>query len=147
MELVVGRNDQPVAFVERRRTGEQRRGVPVGTEPEVDEAERAVIPEELVVRVGGPLDRVAGAPHGVDRARAHLVDESVPGYALVRLGVVDRHPPLVPEEYVDLAPIDVGARQQLVAFARGRPARERERRRRLLGDERRERAGHVVDHA
>src|SRR5205823_8811004 len=106
MELVTGRDDQPLAFGERRRTGEQRRSVPVGTEPEVDEAERALVAEELVVRVGRLLDGFARVPHGVDATWAHLRDERVTRHAFVRLGVTDRHPPLVAEVHLDVLPID-----------------------------------------
>ncbi len=119
MEIVAGRDDEPLAFFERGRSREQRRRVPVGAEAEVYEVERAVLAEQPVVRVGGFLDRVARMPHRVDRARVDLVDERVPRRALVRLGIVDRHPPLVAEEHVDPAPIDVGDREQLVALARG----------------------------
>ncbi len=85
----------------------------------MNEVEWAVFAEEPVVRFGGFLDRVARVPHRVDRARVDLVEECVPRHALVRLGIADRHPPFVAEEHVDLAPIDVGDREQLVGRARG----------------------------
>src|SRR5215211_6974332 len=109
MEVVAGRDDQPLALGERERTGEEGRRVPVWPEAEVNEVEGPVVAEEPVVGVDGFADRVARVPHRVDRPRKDLVDERVPRHALVRLGVAGRHPPLVAEEHVDLAPNDVGA--------------------------------------
>ena len=75
-----------------------------------------------------------------------LVEERVPRRALVRLGIADRHPPLVAEEHVDGAPVDVGDGEQLIAPARSRPARQRQRPRRLPDNQLCERLGHVRNH-
>ena len=52
--------------------------------------------------------------------------KAMPGHALVGVGVADRHPALVAEEHVDLAPVDVGDREQLVGL-RARLIRRRAR--------------------
>src|SRR5829696_2109734 len=45
MEIVAGRDDQPLALVERERTGEERRRMPVWPEAEVNEVEGPVVAE------------------------------------------------------------------------------------------------------
>ena len=111
-------------LVERRRSREERRGVPVGTEPEVHERRSGGLIGRAR-RTRPPLLRASRrVVHRVDRAGLDLVEERDARHALVGVRVVHGDPALVAEEHVDGVPVDVGGRQQLVAL----PGRARRRR-------------------
>ncbi len=93
-------------------------------------------------RVGG----VACTGHRVGSRRGpHAVEEHGAGHALVGVGVVDRHEPLVAEPHVDSRPAELAPGERFVRLPRGAATRERDRRRRGFDHDVRERAGHVVD--
>ena len=90
---------------------------PSGPSPRCTSATGPCIADQRVVRASSRVDGVGGSAHRVDRAGADLVEQRVARHALVRVGVVDRHEPLVAEEDVDRAPVDVGVAEPLVAVA------------------------------
>ena len=145
MEVIAVRHHQTVGDVERGGVREQRRGVTVGPEAEVHEVDRRCRRDGRVVRVGGGLDGVARPAQSSARRGDAPGRAARPGHSLVRLGIVDRHPPLVAEVHVD--PLQARSTAASASYARrcGAPARQRDRRRRRLGDQRRERVGDVVD--
>src|SRR5262249_20675810 len=93
------------------------------------------------------MTRYTCAAERMDCAWPDPVEERLTRHTLVRVGIVDRHPSFVAEEHVDAAPFDVGVCEQLVALVRGRAPRHRERGRRLLDEQLRERPANVVDDA
>ena len=145
--LIVGIDHHEVVILrEGGRAREQRGGVTVGPEAQVHEVDRRCARARGARRRSRRLRGVAGTAHRVDRVRLDLVEERVPGHALVRLRVVDGDPALVPEVRLDRSPLHVGHRQQLVAVPSGVAARERDRARRLGGHQLREGLGNVFDH-
>jgi hypothetical protein len=147
MEVVAGRDDEPLALAERGGPRKQRRGVTVGAQPEMDEVEWPVFVKQAVIHVSGQIDGVAGVPHRMDVAGPDRIEERLARHALVRVRVVDRYPPLVPEEHLDPIPVDFGTGKELVAPSGGRATRQSQRRRHLLDEQVGECPGNIVDDA
>ena len=148
--IVVDRHQSSRVGVERRRLREQRGGVAVGTEAEVDEIEPAQLPDAQLVGLGALV--AAHRPRGVRGTDA--IEQRLTGEPVVRVDVVERDAALVAPVDVDLPPVDgVGGDrgEPLVAAPCGAASREgqREPRGRSRGegldDVGGERVGHIVD--
>ncbi len=101
----VGRDDQTVADLERRRVREERGGVPVRPEPVQDQVEGDAA-HFLLVRRSGLLGVVlaADAVHG-GGALLHPVEQGVLDQQVVRPGIVRGDATLVAPPELDLAPV------------------------------------------
>src|SRR5690606_37042879 len=124
-QRVVVHHHEPTRIrVEGGRGGEQRGGVPVTAETEVDEVEAAQLTDAELVGVGSLLaaHREVGV-HG-----AHPLEERLAPQAVVGVGVVERDAALVAPVDVDLPPVDLGAAlvgEAFVAAAGGGAAGQR----------------------
>ena len=112
--------------LERRRAGEQRRGVAVGAQPEVHQVEVLRGRDDRLVSL-----RRFGAVHRPQpRVWLDPIDQHLADHALIRVGVVGRHAALVADETLDPRPVEAGTRRQLlVTRSGGRTPRQHEAKR------------------
>ena len=80
--VVAVADDEATGLVERGSAGEQRCGMTVGSDSEVDDLDRRRASHQLLVRVRGILDRAA-AVHAVDRPRCHMIEHHPSRLSLV----------------------------------------------------------------
>jgi hypothetical protein len=124
----------------RGRLREDRRGVPLGADPEQQHVEgRHVLVggrrrHQLVGVAGGGGVRVVAvrAARGAHRVHARrveveVVEQRLPGLPLVAVGVVGGHEALVAPPHVDPAPVDARAVRGTGARTRGRRSRRHRR--------------------
>src|SRR5919197_3055768 len=125
LEARVGGDDAPLALLESRSSGEERRDVSVRAEAEQDEVEPGLA--ELALVLAGRLGRVELAADPVHARRPREpVEERLAGQPVVRALVVRRHAALVAPPGPCAAPVGLAERGELVRAARGRAAGERD---------------------
>ena len=141
---VAGGDHQAITLAERGGAREERGGVAVGAEPEVDEPDR-VVPTQLVVRPAPPRRKSSRARRIERMTRGSgPVSRRHGGHALVRVGSSGGHPPFVAEPHVDPGPIERERGERLVTPAAVSPRRGRPRSPAPVDHEASEGRGHVV---